>query len=83
MSHAIAYGTSVPLPERSLRRCDDCGAWSWVPSDDADALWVVCGDCATLGRASTRIQVALRVGATWAKADRGERDPWALTGRRP
>lgn len=45
MSRALAIGSTAPLPDRCLRRCDDCGAPTWIPNEEGDAHWVVCEDC--------------------------------------
>lgn len=79
MSLALAHGVAVALGDRVPRRCDDCAAVTYVPFHDRDAVWVVCGPCATNGRLVARIEVARRVGAAWARADAGD-DPWAFRG---
>lgn len=59
MSHAFATG--IPPPPSAAervnlvkRRCDTCGWNTWVPVEDADALWVGCSECVGRAMSATR-----------------------------
>lgn len=43
--HGFAIGGAVKFDGMAVRSCDDCGYPTFLPPEEADALWVVCRWC--------------------------------------